>query len=140
MRNLTNPDSSARSSGHTFVSHWLPVIGLCTLIFIQSAFASSERIPRWPYFDKLLHLIVYGILGALVCRASNTIESMHLHRLRLFLIGVLTTTLYGLSDEWHQSFVPGRSAAAADLLADLVGAVVGCAIWIKVTLSSRKHE
>jgi VanZ family protein len=135
-----NPDSSARSAGYTFVSHWLPVIGLCTLIFIQSAFASSEQIPRWPYLDKLLHLTAYGILGALVCRASNTIESIHLRGPRLFLIGVLVTTLYGLSDEWHQSFVPGRSAVVADLLADFVGAVLGCAIWIKAALSSRKHE
>ena len=137
---MTNSDSSTRSSGTIFISHWLPVIGLCTLIFIQSAFVLSEQVPRWPYFDKLLHLIAYGILAALVCRAFKTIESMHLRRLRLFLTGVLVTTLYGLSDEWHQSFVPGRSAVVDDLLADLVDAVVGCAIWIKVTLSSRKHE
>jgi VanZ family protein len=39
-------------------------------------------------------------------------------------------TLYGLTDEWHQSFVPGRSAAVADALADMVGAIVGSAAWL----------
>ena len=37
---------------------------------------------------------------------------------------------YGLSDEFHQSFVPGRTSSGADLLADAVGALIGIsAAW-----------
>jgi VanZ family protein len=38
---------------------------------------------------------------------------------------VLAGSLYGVTDEWHQSFVPGRTPAADDLVADAVGSLAG---------------
>ena len=50
--------------------------------------------------------------------------------LNLALICGLLAIVYGVSDEWHQSFVPERSADAADVLADAIGALVGgSAVW-----------
>lgn len=51
----------------------------------------------------------------------------------------LITVVYGLSDEFHQSFVPSRVASAADLLADAAGAIVaGWGLWLGVRM--RRHR
>ena len=118
---------TSNSAGRTFVCYWLPVVALCTVIFIQSAYPPPEQIPRWPHIDKMLHLFVYGILGLLVCRALNTIGWLKANRRRLLVLAVVLTSLYGLSDEWHQSFVPDRDASTADFLADFIGAFAGSA-------------
>lgn len=127
----------AHSAGRTFFRYWLPVFAWCALIFVQSAFPPPEQIPRWPHFDKLLHLCAYGLLGILVCRALNTIGPLKAKQGRLFLWAVALTTLYGLSDEWHQSMVPGRNASSADLVADFIGALAGSALTLKVLLRFR---
>lgn len=41
------------------------------------------------------------------------------------MLSVAATTVYGVSDEWHQSFVGGRSAEVADVVADFAGSVIG---------------
>lgn len=120
----------ARSAGRTFIRYWLPVTALCAVIFIQSAYPPPIQIPSWPHIDKLLHLCVYGMLGVLICRALSTIGPLNANRWRLLVGAVVLTTLYGLSDEWHQSFVPGRDASAADLLADFAGALIGSAVGL----------
>jgi VanZ family protein len=44
---------------------------------------------------------------------------------------IVLATLYGATDEFHQLFVPGRSADRYDVLADCVGATMGTAIgWL----------
>jgi VanZ family protein len=53
----------------------------------------------------------------------------------LLLTGIVLATLYGFSDEWHQSFVPARTADAADLLADFCGSVVGSWIYVRFAVS-----
>jgi VanZ family protein len=46
-------------------------------------------------------------------------------------IGLAAAVLYGVSDEWHQSFVPGRDPSWDDLATDAVGAVAGAvAAWV----------
>jgi VanZ family protein len=130
----------ARPAVRTLVRYWLPVAALCALIFFQSAYPPPGQIPPWPHIDKLLHLCVYGLLGALVCRALSTIETLNASKWRLLVCAVLLTSLYGLSDEWHQSFVPGRDASAADLLADFTGALVGSAVGLKLLLHFRSYR
>ena len=120
----------AGSAGRLFLRYWLPVIVWCGLIFVQSAYPTPGKLPSWPHFDKVLHLCGYALLGGLVCRALETIGSMRERRMRRFLVGLVFAALYGLTDEWHQSFVPGRSATVGDALADLVGAGVGSAAWV----------
>jgi VanZ family protein len=130
----------ARSAVRTFVRYWLPVAALCAAIFFQSAYPPLEQIPSWPNIDKLLHLCVYGLLGVLICRALSTIRPLNANRWRLLVCAVVLTTLYGLSDEWHQSLVPERIASAADLLADFAGALVGSALGLALLLRFRRFR
>jgi VanZ family protein len=81
--------------------------------------------------DKLIHGLVYGILSLLFYRALGryrTGRSAGRVRLRAAGLAILAAGLYGLSDEWHQSFVPGRSDSGLDLLADVAGAVIFVAV------------
>lgn len=108
-----------------FVRYWLPLILLCLAIFVQSSFPSPDQLPHWHNSDKLLHAIVYGILAALFFRAFYFQTNQRWRSVWIFLVSALVSGLYGLSDEWHQSFVPARSADWVDWLADMLGAVFG---------------
>ncbi len=106
--------------------YWLPVISLAAAIFIQSSFPSPQMVPRFPFADKLLHGIAYGLLAALCYRALRCASPLHDHSpIKLVVIAVAMATLNGISDEWHQSFVAERQADIFDLLADIVGGWFG---------------
>ena len=68
--------------------------------------------------DKLIHAAAYALMGLL---AWMTFFREQRPPMTAFIVSVLFCSLYGLSDEWHQSFVPGRDASAGDWLADTLG-------------------
>jgi VanZ family protein len=73
--------------------------------------------------DKYLHAMLYGGLAVLLVRALA--GGWH----RRVTVGVVMATVviaaaYGVSDEFHQSFVPNRSVEALDVAADTVGASI----------------
>ena len=76
---------------------------------------------------KLGHWTEYFILATLLSVAGKTHWPQHSRRNR-FVAAVLVATLYAISDEWHQSFVPRRSASAIDVTIDACGAICG-AFW-----------
>lgn len=49
------------------------------------------------------------------------------------LVALLLSSLYAISDEYHQTFVPGRNGTLADVLVDGVGMVLALGIWLLVT-------
>ena len=94
------------------------------LIFVLSsipgaAFPHSKLLS----YDKLIHAGVYSILGAFTFLALPRRWSPKASV--LVLIAGAITTLYGMTDEFHQLFVPGRAADWRDVLADCVGGFVG---------------
>jgi VanZ family protein len=48
---------------------------------------------------------------------------------RALLFAIVTASLYGMTDEAHQLFVPFRESSWLDWLADAVGAVIGAMSW-----------
>ena len=126
-----------------FLKYWLPLIAWCALIFTQSAFATPDIEPPWPFFDKTAHTAIYGLLGLLLCRALNTLAGWQSRTIKLWATATVLTALYGLTDEWHQSFVPARHAEAADLLADLLGGLLGSGLYLlvgKLNISPRTRR
>ena len=121
-----------------FVVYWLPVVLYCLLIYIQSAHPSPEQIPIFPFSDKLLHFAAYGILGILFYRAFRTLRIKDNIK-ALMLLSVISATLYGISDEIHQSFVPFRQAEVADAIADMIGAISGVCLY-QWLVGSRMEE
>lgn len=104
------------------------ILFYCAAIFFLSSIP-TYRLPAYPFpgFDILGHIAVYAGLGMLLCRFLAN----HLRRSApaAMLIAVTLATLYGLSDEIHQSFVPGRFTEAGDFTADAVGAVMAVVLW-----------
>jgi VanZ family protein len=95
----------------------------------QSDVPGVGAMPEWLDFDWLHHGLAFAGLAVVVLRA--------LARGRLAAVAPgsvagawLIAVLYGVADEWHQSFVPGRVADWRDLLADGVGAALGLGlVW-----------
>ena len=113
---------------YNILSYWFPVFLYCLLIFMQSSYPSPESVPDWPYIDKLLHIAVYALLGALLLRAFKTLRIQHNLKL-VMILSILLSSLYGISDEIHQHFVPFRNADFMDALADMIGSVGGVCVY-----------
>jgi VanZ family protein len=97
------------------------------VIFYESSLADAP-LPGG-MSDKLAHAIGYAVLGGLVARAVAGGFPLALSPSGAAL-SVVIAVAYGASDEWHQSFVPGRTADLRDLLADATGAVAAVgAVW-----------
>lgn len=103
------------------ISRYLPLLIWCGVIFFFSNQPKTINIgPNyWTDFaaKKTAHLIEYGILAILSYRALNKSKISAL----IFVI------LYGLSDEFHQSFIPGREPRIRDVAIDFIGGFIG--IW-----------
>lgn len=118
-----------------FARYWLPVFVWCTAIFIQSSLAVPDIGSDWHFLewlprDKVVHGAIYAVLSALVCRAFNTLAPWRNRKIILAVTGILLTTAFGLSDEWHQSFVIARTADPADLGADFIGSILGALFFM----------
>lgn len=101
--------------------------------------SSLSRLPRaltpFPGSDKLQHAAWFFLLALLTWQASREGEGWGRCRRTATVLAALA--LWGVGDEWHQSFVPGRAAEAADVLADVAGTVLALAV-AEAGLS--KHE
>ena len=116
--------------------YWLPLFLYCLLIYIQSANPSPQQIPSFPLIDKALHFFAYGIMGILFYRAYRTLRIKNNLQM-LMLLSVVSASLYGISDEIHQSFVPFREAEVADVIADILGAFSGVYLYQSLVVSGR---
>ncbi len=106
---------------------WGPVLLYCALIFALSSISSVPALPGH-MSDKAAHALLYSGLGFLVARAVSGGAGRPVNP---SVVGAVLafSALYGLSDEFHQLFVPRRSFDLRDLAADVVGAGVGSAAW-----------
>ena len=108
---------------------WTPVVLYMAFIF----YLSSQPEPPLPasVTDKQAHASGYALLAVLVARAAAGGLGRRV-RLGAAAIAVVVTIAYGVSDEYHQSFVPGRDADIHDVYADAAGALAGtiaCWAW-----------
>lgn len=116
----------------------VPVLSMTGLIFFLSSLPGSE-VPGllFPGSDKLLHGAAYAALAA----AALVAVPDNLRRCRPFravLLVFLFSFLYGISDELHQSFVPGRDASFPDVAADAAGAALAVSVWLAAEASRRR--
>ena len=79
--------------------------------------------------DKLCHAIAYGTLAASCIYASYPWLKKRPGLLVPGFIVIIISLLYGISDEFHQSFINGRTSSLQDILADLTGAILAVLIW-----------
>ena len=118
------------------MSLWTPVVVYMAAIFVVSG-QSDPSIPAG-VSDKSLHVLAYLGLAVLVFRAlAGRLPARVTWRAAA---AALTISIgYGITDELHQLYVPGRSADVADLFADAIGAtlgLIGCWAWGIIAIRS----
>jgi VanZ family protein len=87
---------------------------------------------------KLAHLTEYAILALLAARAFIS-SSRQTFRHRWFLLAGLLVTLYALSDEFHQRFVPSRTGTIVDSFIDIAGGFIAL-LLLSVWRGVKKRE
>jgi hypothetical protein len=111
-----------------FFWFWLPPLGYMIAIFSLSALPNPQIGGDTP--DYVLHAVEYFLLALLLIRLLlsgpfqrvSTVSVMAWHH--ACLLGTAMAVLYGISDEIHQYFVPGRHYSLSDIGADAVGAMI----------------
>jgi len=117
---------------------WGPALAVAgAIVALSSVPGDRLELPLFPHADKLAHLAVYGLLGLLVLRALARTTRLALAT-RAF-VTVVLVTVFGVTDELHQVFVPGRSAEVLDVVADGAGALLACVVfWAGGRLARRR--
>ena len=108
---------------------WGPVVLQMALIFAASSIPNLQHLPGG-MSDKGGHSIGYAMLAGVLLRAlaGGRVRGVTWTR---GVVAIVVATLYGVTDEFHQLFVPGRSADRYDVLADCLGASLGVALgWL----------
>jgi len=109
-------------------SSWTALIVWMALIFTLSSIPdlSSGLQPMWDLvLRKFAHAGEYAILGWLAYRA---LAASGVAKARALWLGVLIGVLYAVSDEYHQTFVPGRHGAIIDATLDSFGVLFGALV------------
>ncbi len=109
---------------------WGPVVLQMAIIFGASSVSNPGALPGG-ISDKAGHFAGYLILSLLLVRALAAGRASGIGWRVLFL-AVAATTLYGVSDELHQHFVPGRTPDVLDVAADSLGASAGALLALLV--------
>ena len=117
-----------------FVFYRLPVVALCIAIFWQSSFPGMITQPLFLHDDKVLHCLAYALLAFLATR-SLVADRPDITLFKIRVIAIIFASLYGLSDEVHQAFVPTRDASIGDFMADCLGSVLGTAFYLDFFLT-----
>jgi VanZ family protein len=114
------------------VWYWLPVALYAGVIFFLSAQSHPEdQLPSFllkDVSDKVLHAVEYGILSLLCYRAFRWAAGPAVAR-QAVVLAIVTASVYGITDEVHQFFVPFRESSWQDWLADTIGAAIGAMSW-----------
>jgi len=123
------PDIPAFSSRYCVIGPLLYMAGIFFLSSISDQGAANDTLNplAWitPNVQNFLHLPVYGGLASLWFWALRHWVSESGYK---YLLALILTIGYGLLDEWHQTFVPGRYGSFTDAGYNVIGAVVG--LWV----------
>lgn len=114
------------------IRYWFPTVLWFLVIFMFSTLEStpSNKIIWWDFLiKKTAHITEYAILATLLFRSLKQSFSINKSLVFTFLICVL----YAVSDEYHQSFVPGRHPKVYDVMFDTIGVSLSLfLIWKKL--------
>ena len=109
------------------IKYWLPAIFWMGLIFVFSSIPNLVDPLGFDPSGYIKHAVEYLIFGLFLSfgLSKSNIEA----KKKIILLTLVIGFLYGASDEFHQSLVPGRNASVFDLLTDAIGALIGSIIY-----------
>jgi VanZ family protein len=116
---------------------WSLFVVWLVAVFYASSLTGSEVSPYVPTFllHKLAHFIAYSS-GAVILVLSLRFSTRWSWK-KIVVVSVVAVSVYGATDEWHQTFTPGRGPALRDWLIDTGSGIVGVSVlmlardWLK---------
>jgi len=109
----------------TFIRYRFPAVLWAMLIFAGSSIPSKAfPVIKIFEFDKFIHLAVFFVFGFLVYRSLARTDDGVAFSWSRATLATLVVVVYGILDEFHQSFVPGRTPDVWDATADTLGGIV----------------
>lgn len=114
----------------SFLQFQSPLIAWCVFVYTVSSIPSPNIPALGTYTDKVIHFGVFGTLCWLAHIAFHYQPNIVLKKYSL-LTAIFFTVVFGMSDEAHQMFTPGRTADIFDIVADTVGGLVYSAIYLR---------
>jgi len=132
------PSSSRPSGTSRALLLWGPVGLYALAIFIESSISQVPALPSG-FTDKDGHGLLYAGLAVLVLRAASGARWEGV-TLRAAAAAVAFAAVYGITDEFHQWFVPGRTADVNDWMADCTGAAIAVAVVLIVARFARERR
>lgn len=112
-----------------FFLYNLPPFAYAALVFYLSSLPSWKIKAVSSIPDYLLHFAEYAVFALLSIRFVRNIGKGNING-KANIIVIIILALFAISDEWHQSFVPGRFASVPDFITDLAGIVAGVGIYL----------
>jgi VanZ family protein len=109
------------------------------LIFILTSIPSQSMPKVLGGVDKLKHFGAYFVLAFLLNFTLLIQKKYSILSKKSILFTLLITTFYGLIDEVHQIFIPGRYFDWWDLVADIVGSLIGIGL-VKIIMSTIREK
>ena len=105
---------------------WIPALFIMGVSWYLSSKSLIGYMPKFINADKLVHLVCFAGLAFWVAFGFN------LKKYSQFWISSIFVSVYGIIDEIHQSFTPGRFVSFFDWCCDSIGAVLGSLIFVFV--------
>jgi len=125
----------------SFSKYWLPVLIWLGLIFVGSTDAlSAEQTSRFlvPFLRWLDPQISFATIAAIhfALRKLGHLTEYAIFAALLWLAW-LAAAIFAVTDEFHQSFVPSRTASPIDMMIDICGAMIGLIICMVFAAQGR---
>ena len=137
--------SLLRKRRREIVTRWLPLGIWVTIIFVFSQLPGSEASVVADSFDYRFmspavayHIGVYLVLSVMIWRLAS--HCWPYARVLLYLIVSSASIAYGVSDELHQMFVPGRSFQISDIVFNSVGVLIGTIMVAAIPIIRKKDR
>lgn len=108
---------------------WAAFTVYSVLIFVGSSIPGDRIDIDGPGIDKLIHAVEYSILSLLLFISLRLSSTIRLNA--LFWISAISSSLYGLSDEIHQLFVPLREFDILDIVCNTSGSILGSYVMVR---------
>ncbi|PYJ75364.1 MAG: hypothetical protein DME77_09585 [Verrucomicrobia bacterium] len=147
----------------SFLKYWLPVLIWLCVIFVGSTDVlsaeqtsrfvepflrwlkpdiSSETLAQIHFFArKLGHIFEYALLAIFLWRALRSGANLRVKISILVIVVWFVCAIFAATDEFHQSFIPSRTASPNDVVIDIFGVVIGLTICMGFALRiNRKSE
>lgn len=121
---------------------WLPAIFIFSCSWYLSSQEHIDGLPSFWNADKVVHCLCFAGLSFWVtfaCFGMFEKDSPKTSSKLFLILPISIVSVYGIIDEIHQSFTPGRESSVLDWCADTIGAILGAIVFVSVLKFIRKR-